>query len=97
MKGLLVRIAVDQSEGGGSWNGPVDSHCRCFAYVPIPESRASHFRLNKPYGSVASTLVSFGCSLPSHLVGKNMHLDPDFDYLTYGDQGNRANQIQSKL
>jgi hypothetical protein len=26
-----------------------------------------------------------------------MHLDPDFSYLTYGDQGERAKQIQSKL
>jgi hypothetical protein len=26
-----------------------------------------------------------------------MHLDPDFDHLTYGDQGERAKQICSKL
>ena len=26
-----------------------------------------------------------------------MHLDPDFDYLTYGDEGQRAKQIQTKL
>src|SRR5260370_25465639 len=26
-----------------------------------------------------------------------MHLDPDFDYLTYGDQGERANQLRTKL
>ena len=26
-----------------------------------------------------------------------MHLDPDFDHLTYGDQGERAKQIRSKL
>jgi hypothetical protein len=26
-----------------------------------------------------------------------MHLDPDFDTLTYGDQGSRADQIQRKL
>jgi Nucleotide modification associated domain 3 len=26
-----------------------------------------------------------------------MHLDPDFDNLTYGDQGERANQLRRKL
>jgi hypothetical protein len=26
-----------------------------------------------------------------------MHLDPDFGHLTYGDQGERANQIRTKL
>ena len=26
-----------------------------------------------------------------------MHLDPDFDYLTYGDQGERAKQLRANL
>ena len=26
-----------------------------------------------------------------------MHLDPDFDYLSYGDQGARASQLRTKL
>jgi hypothetical protein len=26
-----------------------------------------------------------------------MHLDPDFDYLSYGDQGTRASQLRTKL
>ena len=97
MKGLLVRVAADQSEGGGYWNGPVDPATGQFTYVAIPETQRLHPRLNKPYSGVSVALTSLGSSLPTHLASGNMHLDPDFDHLTYGDQGERAKQIRSKL
>jgi len=34
-------------------------------------------------------------SLPPELQGQPVHLDPDFRYLTYGDQGQRAARIRS--
>ena len=40
MRGLLVRVAADQSSGGGHWNGPVNSKTGEFVYVAIPESAA---------------------------------------------------------
>ncbi len=97
MKALLVRVGADQSEGGGSWNGPVNSENGEFAYIPIPEAARSHPELTKPYSQVASALSKFGSPLPQHLADRQMHLDPDFAHLTYGDQGQRAVQIQSKL
>lgn len=97
MKALLVRVGADQSEGGGSWNGPVYRTTGQFAYVPIPETKAIWPKLQKPYGLVGGVVRRFGCSLPPHLATENMHLDPDFSHLTYGDQGERAKQIQSKL
>lgn len=97
MKGLLVRVAADQSEGGGYWNGPVDSGSGRFVYVAIPESSLSHPNLNKPYAGVSPALASFGSSLPAHLAKQDMHLDPDFKHLTYGDGRERAKQIRSKL
>ncbi len=93
MKALLVRVGADQSEGGGFWNGPVNSQTGVFAYVPIPEMKLTRPNLSKPYAKVAE----FGLSLPSNLTDGHMHLDPDFSHLTYGDQGQRAVQIQSKL
>jgi len=30
-----------------------------------------------------------GCELPARLLGKLVHLDPDFEHLTYGDDGGR--------
>lgn len=97
MKALLVRVGADQSEGGGFWNGPVDSQTGTFAYVPIPEMKSTRPNLSKPYAKVAESVSEFGLSLPSNLTDGHMHLDPDFSHLTYGDQGQRAVQIQSKL
>ena len=98
MKGLLVRIGVDQAYGG--WNAPVDAERR-FVYVPIPEKRGTRFHsgLERRYGEVLPALQRF-CSLhgrdlhgdlrfPLELLGRSMHLDPDFECLTYGDEGGR--------
>lgn len=97
MNALLVRVGTDLSSGGGRWNGPVHSRTGRFAYVPIPESRAVHPGMEKPYGLLAPVLSTFGISLPHHLWGRHMHLDPDFDCLTYGDQGERAKQLRTNL
>jgi hypothetical protein len=98
MKALLVRIGVDQAYGG--WNAPVDAEGR-FVYVPIPEkpSTSFHAGLQRRYGEVLPPLHRFceehRCDLnrdlrfPQELLELAMHLDPDFEYLTYGDEGGR--------
>ena len=68
----------------------VDSTSNKFAYVAIPETRAVRAGMEKPYSALAPALVKFGVTLPNHLRARHMHLDPDFDYLSYGDQGARA-------
>jgi|ERR1044071_56277 hypothetical protein len=97
MNALLVRVGADLSQGGGSWNGPVDNATGDFAYIPIPETYPVHPGFAKPYSLVTPALARFGWTLPTHLAGQNMHLDPDFACLTYGDQGQRAIQISSPL
>jgi hypothetical protein len=97
MRALLVRVGADLSDGGGFWNGPVNSSTREFAYVAIPESSRLHPGLQKPYSALTPTLALFGSNLPKHLAGQTMHLDPDFSHLSYGDQGQRAVQIAAKL
>jgi len=98
MKALLVRIGVDQAYGG--WNAPVDAAGR-FVYVPIPESLGTRFHpgLDRRYGETLPALQHFcrdhGCDLcgdlgfPPKLLKRSMHLDPDFDCLTYGDESAR--------
>ena len=34
MNALLVRVGADQSIGGGSWNGPVDTHKKPTKFTP---------------------------------------------------------------
>lgn len=97
MRGLLVRVAADQSEGGGRWNGPVDAVTGEFVYAAIPEAFPVHPGLGKPYAELVPALARLNTALPPHLAGQMMHLDPDFEHLTYGDQGERANQIRRKV
>jgi hypothetical protein len=98
MKALLVRIGVDQAYG--AWNAPVDAEYR-FVYVPIPEKRGTPFHpgLERGYGEVLPALHRFcgthnrdlydDLRFPADLLHHPMHLDPDFECLTYGDDGGR--------
>lgn len=97
MKALLVRVGADRSAGGGSWNGPVDGESGEFAYVAIPETSPVHIGMEKPYSSLAPILARFRVDLPAHLRLQHMHLDPDFQHLTYGDQRERAKQLRNNL
>jgi hypothetical protein len=53
--------------------------------------------MSKSYSLLAPSLKPFQVLLPGTLAEGIMHLDPDFGQLTYGDQGQRARQIQDKL
>jgi hypothetical protein len=53
--------------------------------------------MEKPFSALAPVLATFGASLPPHLRVQGMHLDPDFDRLTYGDRGQRAQQLYANL
>lgn len=87
VKGLLVRVGIDQAFGG--WNAPVDPSTHDFAYVPIPEGAPSP-QLARSYAEVLGALARFpNVRLPERLQGRMMHLDPDFETLTYGDNGER--------
>jgi hypothetical protein len=46
---------------------------------------------------LAPALTHLGQSLPGHLSDRMMHLDPDFEFLTYGDRGAKGRQIASTL
>ena len=95
MKGLFVRVGADTTEAGGWWNGPVDSKTHDFVYAAIWEKNCRK-GYETPFSYLEKPLAKFGLKVPEHLRKQNMHLDPDFRYLTYGDQGSRAKQL-SKL
>src|SRR5271154_5955186 len=99
MRAILVRVAVDHSYG--AWNAPVDPKSREFVFVPIPEKDGTQFLsgLARGYDEVMPSLRDFcrrfSCHLhtdlrfPKKLHKRQMHLDPDFQHLTYGDRGDR--------
>lgn len=97
MNGLLVRVGIDATYG--HWNAPVDLESREFVYVPIPESQELTSGLERGYNEIIPLLAKFSekrgkdlvldLRFPCDLHNQNMHLDPDFDFLTYGDVGTR--------
>jgi hypothetical protein len=97
MKGMLVRVGADQTAGGGRWNGPVDLNSGRFTYVPIPETKPNHPGHERYYGSLATHLKAHGVPLPSHFTALRMHLDPDFEHLTYGDRSTKGQQLVRTL
>jgi len=96
MKAILVRIGVDHAYG--AWNAPVDPRTGRFVFVPIPDGAKKEYTPGnaRRYDEIVSPLSRFAldCSatnlhVPEQLGKRNMHLDPDFDCLTYGDNGAR--------
>jgi hypothetical protein len=53
--------------------------------------------LARCYEEFVDVAKRFGEQLPPELLGMPTHLDPDFDQLTYGDQGQRGKRITSLL
>ncbi len=97
-RGLLIRVGIDQAFGG--WNGPVDPVSNEFVYLPIPEKIGTpfHDKLERQYDEFEGPLAQFGSTynrspadlhFPTELSNHPVHLDPDFQHLTYGDDGGR--------
>jgi hypothetical protein len=96
MNGALVRVAIDQSKRSGMWNAPMNAKTGRFCYVPIPDKDAKLYRpgLRRSYEEVLSALSDFtakhrSSALPEALLSRSMHLDPDFEHLTYGDNSKK--------
>jgi hypothetical protein len=99
MNAVLVRVGIDHSYGG--WNAPADPETGQFVYVPIPEKLDTQFHLgcDRRFREVVPALKQFARDMssnldqnlkfPPELLDQPMHLDPDFEYLTYGDVGTR--------
>lgn len=101
---VLVRVGVDQAYG--NWTGRVDPETHEFVCVPIPEERKTRPDLATPYTIVIDSLASFGrgrvvdakaCALPDVLHARDMHLDPDFQRLAYGNNPNSRGDIVNRL
>lgn len=90
-KGLLVRVGIDQTFGG--YNAPINPKTNDYIYMPIPqgeddfrpEMRTSYDDL-LPYFETWCQKNNTKIEFPQNLIGKSTHLDPDFDFSTYGDQ-----------
>ena len=90
-KGLLVRVGIDQSFGG--YNAPINPITNDFLYMPIPQGSDDYMPgARTSYDDLVSYFEKWKqknnaiIEFPKDLYNVNTHLDPDYDYLTYGDQ-----------
>jgi hypothetical protein len=108
VRGLLVRVGIDQTPEYGGWNAPVNTQTWRFMFVPIRDSTyndASYVENGeRVYGKeVTAELAKFASEcghtdhssfqLPARLHDERMHLDPDFLHLTYGDDARRGRKL----
>src|ERR1700680_2679234 len=106
MNGVVVRVAIDQSTKGGMWNGPINPKTGEFIYVPIPDKEDKCYRsgLQRSFKELLPTLNGFvvkheisDLGFPKNLMNRSMHLDPDFEHLTYGDNSKKQGRVLKGL
>ena len=68
-----------------------------FAYVTITDTKPLRDGMARYYDEFIPVVKGFGEQLPPELLGTPTHLDPDFEQLTYGDQGQRGKRITALL
>lgn len=95
---ILIRVAADHSFG--QWNGPCNPATGDFVYVPIPQNKPNADGMAREYLPIITpALRAFSArngvdiGLPENLHGQRMHLDPDFEHLTYGDTSERGRKL----
>jgi len=101
LKAILIRVGIDRTDG--QWNAPYNPVTNDFVYVPIPQMKKPNaVGLEKHYKDlIVPDLARFSVenkvtiALPDHLLDKRMHLDPDFNHLSYGDTKNRGRKLLS--
>jgi len=88
---LLIRVGIDQTFG--EYNAPINPDTNDYLYMPIPQDN-DDFRtgMKTSYNDLSPYFRSWceknnaEIKFPNHLNDKSSHLDPDFDFSTYGDQ-----------
>lgn len=97
-RAILIRVAVDQTYG--QWNAPCNPDTGDFVYVPIPQDKPNAEGMARRYvPAMAQAVQAFSgrnaaaVAIPEPLHDRRMHLDPDFDFLTYGDTEVRGRKL----
>jgi len=105
MKALLVRVGIDRAYGNWNAPVCAASNKFVYVPIPEqienPAKIETQFQpgLATSFDKVLPALNSFATEMgmdlagnlrfPQDLTARKSHLDPDFEYLSYGDEGNR--------
>ncbi|MGZ4956637.1 MAG: Nmad3 family putative nucleotide modification protein [Methylobacter sp.] len=89
-KGLLMRVGIDQTYGG--YNAPINPSTNDYIYMPIPQGNDSFISgMETTYDNLLPYFESWCQKNDAEIQFPKInniscHLDPDFDFSTYGDQ-----------
>lgn len=90
-KGLLMRVGIDQTYG--EYNAPINAITNDYIYMPIPQGSDKFLSgMETNYDKLTPHFKSWcykngpTIEFPKNLISEGCHLDPDFDFSTYGDQ-----------
>ncbi|MER0170546.1 MAG: hypothetical protein DU489_08075 [Nitrosomonas sp.] len=90
-KGLLMRVGIDKTDG--EYNAPINPRTNDYIYMPILQGKGDFIPgMKTSYNDLSSYFESWSqrnnadIQFPQHLNNKTCHLDPDFEFSTYGDQ-----------
>ena len=91
-KGLLMRVGIDQTYG--EYNAPINPNTNDYMYLPIPQDKSDDFKsgMRTSYDDLLPYFESWcqrnatAIDFPQNLAQISCHLDPYFDFSTYGDQ-----------
>lgn len=78
---LLLRVGIDRGNGGAL--SPIFAD-GSFEYVPMPETEPTQCPLT--FATLSSRSgQSLAAFVPRRIADRPVHIDPDFEHLTYGD------------
>jgi hypothetical protein len=100
-QGLLLRVGIDQT--CGKYNAPINPSTHDYMYLPIPQQRDRFISGMVTTYDTALPYFESWCQKNDTKIQFNpegdggCHLDPDFDYSTYGDQATGRGLQVAKL
>ena len=90
MKAMILRIGIDKGTDGAL--GPIFDN-RSFEYIPLSEKNVNT-REEKTFGNTKGRSgVYLSKYLPERIKNRKLHLDPEFETFTYGDQTVKRNYL----
>ncbi|MFI3188172.1 hypothetical protein BCS42_02285 [Crenothrix sp. D3] len=103
-KGLLMRVGIDQTYG--NYNAPINPSTNDYMYLPIPQKKDKFIAGMETTYDTALPYFESWCQKNDTKIqfpdinpegDRGCHLDPDFDYSTYGDQATGRGLQVAKL
>lgn len=90
MKAMLLRVGIDKGTDGAL--APIFSN-GSFEYIPLSEKNSKTIEKRTFETTLGNKGIPFSKYLPKKIKKRKLHLDPEFETFTYGDQTIKRNYL----